>query len=461
MTTIHKDIVIVGAGLTGLSLAYYLKNAGKNVLIVEQNSKVGGVIDTITEGEFTYETGPSTGVLGSVEIVQLFNELSAHCELQVADKSANKRYIWKKNRWHALPSGLISAVGTSLFTWYDKFRILGEPFRPKGGYPNEPISELVKRRLGNSFLDYAVDPFLSGVYAGDPKTLITRHALPKLYALEVQYGGFIRGTIAKRKEAKLNNLETSKPKVTREVFSLKGGLKSLVDTLATQVEHENIVLSCQNVKISPQIEGFKTTFNKADGSEFEIFSSLLISTVGGYQLPALLPFVAPHLIQHLADTTYAPVIHVALGYKNWTGIKLDAFGGLVASKENRKVLGVLFPSAIFANRAPKGGALLSVFMGGMKRKELLDLTDDALTKVILDELKITMKIENKPDLLRINRYQHAIAQYDIKSDLRFEAIAEIEKNFKGLILAGSIRDGIGMADRVKQAFGITQNIINN
>jgi len=458
MTSIQKDIVIVGAGLTGLSLAYYLKKAGKNVLIVEQQAKVGGVIDTITEGEFTYETGPSTGVLGSVEIVQLFNELSAHFELQVADKSANKRYIWKKNRWHALPSSLLSAVGTPLFTWYDKFRILGEPFRPKGGYPDEPISELVKRRLGNSFLDYAVDPFLSGVYAGDPKTLITRHALPKLYALEVQYGGFIRGTIAKRKEAKLNNLEANEPKVTREVFSLKGGLKSLVDTLAAQVQHENIALSCQNVQIAPQTEGFKTTFNKLDGSEFEIYSTLLISTIGGYQLPALLPFVKPNLIQHLAETTYAPVIHVAVGYKNWTGIKLDAFGGLVASMENRKVLGVLFPSAIFANRAPKGGALLSVFMGGMKRKELLELTDEALTKVILEELKITMQVDSKPDLLRINRYKHAIAQYDIKSEQRFEAIAEIEKKFKGLILAGSIRDGIGMADRVKQAFGIAQKL---
>jgi len=357
-----------------------------------------------------------------------------------------------------LPFSLLSAVATPLFPWYDKFRILGEPFRPKGGYPDEPISELVKRRLGNSFLDYAVDPFLSGVYAGDPKTLITRHALPKLYALEVQYGGFIRGTIAKRKEAKLNNLEANEPKVTREVFSLKGGLKSLVDTLAAQVQHENIALSCQNVQIAPQTEGFKTTFNKLDGSEFEIYSTLLISTIGGYQLPLLLPFVEPNLIQYLAETTYAPVIHVAVGYKNWTGIKLDAFGGLVASMENRKVLGVLFPSAIFANRAPKGGALLSVFMGGMKRKELLELTDEALTKVILEELKITMQVDSKPDLLRINRYKHAIAQYDIKSEQRFEAIAEIEKKFKGLILAGSIRDGIGMADRVKQAFGIAQKL---
>ncbi len=459
MKTIQKDVVVIGAGLTGLSLAYYLSKAGKNVLVLEQNSRVGGVIRTITDGDFTYETGPSTGVLATAEIVSLLDELKPDCELLVADKSAQKRYIWKKNRWHALPSGLLSAVGTPLFSWYDKFRILGEPFRPKGGYPDESIAELVKRRLGKSFLDYAVDPFLSGVYAGDPATLITRHALPKLYALEVLYGGFIRGTIAKRKEAKQNTSSANEPKVTREVFSTNGGLQQIVDTLATRIGDKNIELECKDVEIQHEMNGFKTIFQKENNNHFEILSTHVITTIGGYQLPAILPFVAADLLQSLSDTTYSPVINTAVGYNKWTGIKLDAFGGLVASKENRKVLGVLFPSAIFIRRAPVGGALLSVFWGGMKQKELLELTNEALTNVILDELRITMQVESKPDLLRINRYQYAIAQYDIKSELRFKTIAEIEKKFKGLILAGSIRDGIGMADRVKQAFQISQQIL--
>ncbi|MBP6610680.1 MAG: protoporphyrinogen oxidase [Paludibacter sp.] len=180
MNTETKDVIIIGAGLTGLSLAYYLKKAGKNMLIVEKSKHIGGVIDTKTEDGFTYETGPSTGVLGSLELVELLEDLSSNCTLQTANESAKKRYIWKKSRWHALPSGLLSAVGTPLFSWYDKFRILGEPFRPKGGYPDESLSELVVRRMGQSFLDYAVDPFLSGVYAGDSSKLITRFAMPKL-----------------------------------------------------------------------------------------------------------------------------------------------------------------------------------------------------------------------------------------------------------------------------------------
>lgn len=451
MKTIEKDIVIIGAGLTGLTLAYYLKKAGKDVLILEKSNRTGGVINSVTESGFTYETGPSTGVLGTLELAELFDDLQGKCQLETANKQAHKRYIWKKDRWEALPSGLLSAIKTPLFTLYDKFRILGEPWRKKGGNPDESVAEMVVRRLGKSFLDYAVDPFLSGVYAGNPYTLITRHALPKLYALEFEHGGFIRGTIAKHKRVKLNQFHSNTHKVTREVFSVQGGLKSLIDTLTAEVKPENIRLGCKQTFINPENNGFCTTYIDSSGLQIKTISAKVVTTIGGYALPEVLPFVDNQLMLHLSQTNYAPVIQIAVGYNKWTGIKLDAFGGLVSSKDNRKVLGVLFPSAIFSQRAPQGGALLSVFMGGVKRAELLQLSDEELTQLVCDELKITMKTDAKPDLIRIHRYQHAIAQYDIKSENRFAAIEAIERDYPGLILAGSFRDGIGMADRVKQA----------
>ena len=451
MKTIEKDIVIIGAGLTGLTLAFYLKKAGKNVLILEKSDRTGGVVNSVTENGFTYETGPSTGVLSTLELAELFEDLQGKCVLETANKQAQKRYIWIKESWEALPSGLLSAVKTPLFTLYDKFRILGEPWRKKGGNPDESVAEMLVRRLGKSFLDYAVDPFLSGVYAGDPYKLITRHALPKLYALEFEHGGFIRGTIAKHKGVKLNQPHSNAHKITREVFSVYGGLKSLIDALTEEVGPENIQLGCKQSIINPASNGFCTTFIDHSGIEIKAQSDKVVTTIGGYALPDLLPFIDSQLMLHLSQTNYAPVIQIAVGYNQWTGIKLDAFGGLVSSKDKRNVLGVLFPSAIFSQRAPQGGALLSVFMGGVKRAELLQLPDEELTQIVCEELKITMKIDVKPDLLRIHRYQHAIAQYDIKSENRFAAIVAIERNYPGLKLAGSFRDGIGMADRVKQA----------
>lgn len=460
MMETEKDIVIIGAGLTGLALAYYLKKAGKNVLLLEQSHRTGGVIDSVTEKGFTYEKGPSTGVLGSLEIIELFDELKAKCVLETASKtSANKRYIWKKSRWVALPSGLVSGVTTPLFTLYDKFRILGEPFRKKGGYPDESIAEMVVRRLGKSFLDYAVDPFLSGVYAGDPYKLITRHALPKLYALEFNHGGFIRGTIAKHKGVKAQS-HTNAHKITREVFSVQGGLINLTEALTNEIGYDRILLGCTETKITPVSQGFSITYTDALGMKKELLSHKVVTTIGGYALNELLPFADSHFIENISNTTYAPVIQVAAGYNKWTGVMLDAFGGLISSKDKRRILGVLFPSAIFAGRAPQGGAMLSVFMGGMKNKEMLQLSDSEIEAIVKQELRLTMKTTNNPDLLRIHRYQHAIAQYDIKSEKRFESIAALEQNYPGLILAGSFRDGIGMSDRVKQAKMIADKLIN-
>ena len=453
-----KDVVVIGAGLTGLTLAYYLKKEGKNVLVIEKSARIGGVIETITEDEFTYECGPSTGVLGSIEIIELFHELASKCKLQIANQDAKKRLIWKKNRWHALPSGLMSAIGTPLFSWYDKFRILGEPFRPKGGSPDESVADMVVRRLGKSFLHYAVDPFISGVYAGDPEKLITRHALPKLYNLENSYGGFVKGTIAIHKGVKPDKPYSHKHKVTREVFSVQGGLKNLIQALATEIGEENIITSCQQAQIKPVASGFTTQFSTLNSELITINSTNVVSTIGGFALRELIPFATDEQLFHLSDTTYAPVIQVAVGYKNWLGIKLDAFGGLISSKANRQILGVLFPSAIFAQRAPENGAMLSVFVGGMRKPELILLSDEEIKKLVLSELEITMKTNAEPDLIRIFRYQHAIAQYDIKSEDRKNTISAIESAYPGLVLAGSIRDGIGMSDRVKQAKSIALKI---
>lgn len=453
----ETEFVVIGAGLTGLTLAFYLKKAGKNVIVLEKSKHVGGVIHSVNEDGFTYETGPTTGVLGSVEIAELFEDLHDSCVLETADKSAKKRYIWKKDSWHAIPSGLFSAVGTPLFRLYDKFRILGEPFRKAGGYPDEPVAELVKRRLGKSFLDYAVDPFISGVYAGDPNKLITRYALPKLYALENNYGGFVKGAMAKKKEPKMPDAH----KATREVFSVAGGLESLTKAMAGFIGAENILTECDQLAVVPDNGKYIVTFNQNSDEKYAIDCAKVISTVGGYALPEVLSFLPEHDLKPLQETSYAAVIQVAVGYKHWQGIKLDAFGGLVPSKEDKNVLGVLFPSAIFPKRAPENGAMLSVFLGGMRNPDLFYRSDEDIIELVDEAMKNMMKTAMKPDLIRIHRHRYAIAQYDVKSGERLSAIDRIQKQYPGLLIAGSVRDGIGMSDRVKQAKTIFKEIIQN
>jgi oxygen-dependent protoporphyrinogen oxidase len=453
MQHIHTETVIVGAGLTGLTLAYYLTKAGKEVMVVEKSNHVGGVIKTHEQDGFVYEGGPTTGVLGSEEIVQLFEDLKKDCTLELTREDANERWILKNNQWQPLPSGLKQAIGTPLFTLYDKFRFLGEPFRKKGTNPNETLAEMVKRRLGKSFLDYAVDPFISGIYAGNPADLITRYALPKLYWLEQDYGSFIKGAIKKKKEPKT---ELQK-KATREVFSVKGGLGNLIKALEKNIPADKLLCSCEDVDIELVENGYLTQLKKQD-TKIVIHSKNVVSTIGGYALADLLPFINKDLIQSVAKTNYAKVLQVAVGYKKWSGRRINAFGGLVPTLENKNVLGVLFPGSLFKGRCPKKGALLSVFMGGMKKPEMIQKSDVEIEEIVLETLSSTLGEQNKPDLLKVFRYHHAIPQYDILSEEKLKAIEEMEKQYPGLFLVGNIRDGIGMADRVKQAVLLVRNL---
>ena len=457
METKNIDIAIIGAGLTGLTTAFWLTRAGKQIQIIERQNRAGGQIRTFQENGFVYESGPNTGVVSYPEVAELFAALSPDCTLETAREESKKRWIWKGNKFHALPSGLVSAVTTPLFTLYDKFRILGEPFRAKGTNPDESVAELAARRLGKSFVDYAVDPFLSGVYAGNPHTLVTRHALPKLYNLEQDYGSFIKGTIAK---AKLPKSERDKL-ATKKVFSAVGGLERLAEALVKAIGKEQITLSASEVKIQPQDNQWLITYRTPEGEQ-SLIANKVVTTCGAYALPDLLPFIPKEDIGQISNLHYAPIIQASVGFHNTRGLQFGAFGGLVPSKEKKDVLGILFPSACFVGRSPEEGAMISFFIGGVRHADMLDWTDEQLNKMILKNIHSMLKFpaDAQPDLIKIHRHQKAIPQYEKSSEARFKMIEELQSRYPGLILAGNIKGGIGMADRIRQATGIAKEIIS-
>ncbi|HLP04735.1 MAG TPA: protoporphyrinogen oxidase, partial [Paludibacter sp.] len=328
----------------------------------------------------------------------------------------------------------------------DKFRILGEPFRKPGTNPHETLAGFVKRRLGQSFLDYAVDPFIIGVYAGDPNYLIPAYALPKLYNLEQKYGSLIGGSVKKGFAEK----KTGEKKASRKTFSFEGGLGSFTQALYESAGAENFITNARQIEVEKN-GMFRVSYTNPAGERISIKARNVISTVGAYALGEIFPFIDQSAIRGIDNLLYTRVIEVSLGFNQWEGIKLDGFGGLVPSIEKRDILGVLYMSALFPGRAPEGGALLSVFMGGVRRQGLVDKSDQAIGAIVERELKDLMKLnEFKPDFMHINRHQKAIPQYGVESGERFAAIETLEKEFPGLQIGGNLRGGIGMADRIKQ-----------
>lgn len=442
----NVEIAVIGAGLTGLTTAYYLKKKNKDFIVLEQNERHGGVIHTRHEEGFTYEEGPNTGVIGNPDVAELFEDLDGLCSCEIAAENVKKRYILQNGFWQQMPLGPVQAVTTPLFTLYDKFRILGEPFRKRGKNPNESLSEIVKRRLGQSFLDYAIDPFILGVYAGDPDRLITKYAFPKLYNLEQTYGSFIGGSIKKMFEKKTER----EKKASRKVFSVKGGLSGLTDALFKSAGEEHFLLSVRNMEITPDGDRFLVR-GYQNNELIHISAKRVITTTGAYALRTLLPWADNNLLSDIEKVRYARVIQAVLGFKKWDGMPLDGFGGLIPFRESRDILGVLFLSALLSGRAPLGGALCSVFLGGVRREEITEKNDDEIRQIVEREFSAVMRLGKfDPDLYRIIRYQYAIPQYGRESLKKIEAINKLQSDYPGLIIGGNLRDGIGMADRIKQ-----------
>jgi oxygen-dependent protoporphyrinogen oxidase len=277
--------------------------------------------------------------------------------------------------------------------------------------------------------------------------LVPKYALPKLYNLEQKYGSFIKGSFRKKFEPKTEEEKL----VTRDVFSVKGGLSHLTDALLTKIGKDNIRLGITDLEVRPIENHYVVTYTDQKGVKVELETRKVISTIGAHQLNKVLTFIDQKSLSVITALHYTKVIQVVLGFDHWKGMNLDAFGGLVPFKEKRDILGVLFMSALFKNRAPKDGALFSIFLGGVRRPDIYKLPDVKIVSIVEKEICATMKINDfNPDLIKIIRHEYAIPQYEADSGERFRLIEAVENQFPGLIIGGNLRNGIGMADRILQ-----------
>ena len=447
-----KKVLIIGGGISGLSLAAKLAQKKVPFLLLEKEDRLGGQIRTVKEKGYTFEVGPNTGSVSNPEVTELFEYLEPLTRLEEADPAANNRWIWKGDRFHLLPSGPISGLTTPLFAFPDKFRILLEPFRPKGNDPLESVGSLAQRRLGKSFVEYAVDPFVGGIYAGDPYKLTTQYALPKLYNLEQNYGSFIGGSMKLMKQKKSGRDK----KATKKVFSAEGGLENLVNALVTKLQGAGtMVKGVSSISLDyHEAYEWNVKYTDQNGASHEDRVSHVVSTVRSDQLKDVLPSEMHASLAPIMKLRYAPMIEISVGFDHLPQIRANAFGGLVPSREKRKVLGILFPSSCFRGRTPfDDSRLFTLFMGGLRNStEFEGLSREEITQIGLHELYDMMKIDPsiKPDMIHFTSYARAIPQYDATSGERLERIAELEKSYPGLYLAGGIRDGIGLAHRIRQ-----------
>ncbi|MEI7812592.1 MAG: protoporphyrinogen oxidase [Ignavibacteria bacterium] len=443
-----KKIVILGAGITGLATAYRLEKDGYDVVVIEKNSEVGGAMQSVHENGFMIDYGPNSGLETTPLIGKLVDECGLRDKMIYANQEGSKRYILRDGKLHALPMTPATLLKTKLFSAKAKLRLLAEPFigRSGEGY-YQSISQFVCRRLGQEFLDYAINPFVAGVYAGNPDDLSVKSAFPKLYRLEEKYGGIFKGVIKGAKERKLNKEES---KQSAKMFSFIDGMQSFPKAVAAKLKGD-IITNAEIAEVTKSGSCYLIRYTK-EGEEQFLEAETIISTLPAYSTCYLFKQTDPVLFNHLKTIYYPPVMVLYLVYKKENiGHPLDGFGFLIPAKEKRTFLGAIWSSAIFKNRAPEGQEAFTIFIGGARSPELFEMEKSDLIEKVLKEFQSVMRINGTPDFMADRIWKKAIPQYNIGYIEHEKYFEEFEKSHKGILLSGNYRGGIAVGDCIKNS----------
>ncbi len=448
-------VVIVGGGITGLATAWFLHRQGREVRLLEADARPGGVIESEESDGFLVERGPNSTLQkpGTAEdaLGRLISGAKLEDRLVEAGAAGRKRYVLRAGRLQALPGSPPAFLATKLFSWRAKLRLLREPFVGRVG-EEETIARFVERRLGREFLDYAVEPFISGVYAGDPTTLSVRAAVPRIYELERKYGSLIRGAIALGKAAKGAGMPSGR------MISFDRGMAALPQGVADALPDGACRTGCRVVALRRTAEGWALHWEGPAGSGVEPARTLVLALPAPAAARLLAP-LSPRAAEILESIPYAPIVGLGLGYdREQVRHPLDGFGFLAPRREAMRVLGGLFSSSLFAGRAPDGKALVTAFIGGTMDPGAAALGDKELLDRVTADLARALGIRGAPGFVRITRYERAIPQYTLGHLDRIAALDTAVEALPGLFLQASWRGGVSVADCIRSGEALARRI---
>ncbi|HEY4651603.1 MAG TPA: protoporphyrinogen oxidase [Pontibacter sp.] len=436
-------VAIIGAGISGLALAYYLQKMGIPYDLFEASEQVGGNIRTIQKGGYLLELGPNA-LQNTPELQTLTRELKLAQQVIPAAQPADQRYVLRDGTYEKLPVTPFSLLSNTFFSWKTKLRILKEKDVPPADIGYETITQFFERRFGPGVLEYAVHPFVSGMFGGDPEKLLVHKAFPMLKQLEKRYGSVLKGLMHHKMEH-----------LTSNQVSFVNGMQTLPDAIAQKLislhtshpvemitRHEGrYILSCP-------------TTGDYDTEEY----SMLVLALPALQAAELLHFTFPGMAAALQNIHYPPmaVIHTVYN-RNDVSHALDGFGALHPRAECPFTVGSVWSSSLFDGRCRPHEVLFTSFVGGAQFEENVLADEEKLMKCVHDELAGTYGIAaDKPVFQHAHLWRHSIPQYDLYIEDTHQMAAQLEQ--EGLFIAANWQAGLSVASCIRHAKELAHKI---
>jgi protoporphyrinogen/coproporphyrinogen III oxidase len=457
--TAHVPTLVVGAGISGLVCAYALRKAGIVAQVVEASAIPGGVIRSERRDGYLLEHGPQSFNATSA-LLNLCREL--HIDDQLLPAPANApRYVLVKGTLRPVPVSPPAFIASSLFSPVTKLRVLRDILgRSTVPQSDESVAAFTRRKFSRELLDKLVGPFVSGIYAGDPEKLSLRSAFPQLYEAEKSAGSIIRGLLF---SAKKHSASAEKP--TLQTF--RDGNQTLIQVLAAYLgPNLRCGVTAQRIRLTtaPRDVAIDTPIYEvtllANGQEEVLTTNRLIIATPAQQAATLLRDVDPQFESALSAIAYAPVAVVSLGYpKSAIHHSLEGFGFLVPRSSGLRILGTVWNSSLFPNRAPDGHVSLTSFVGGATDPSAVSLPESEIVPIVHRELASVLGISQPPSLSHVQAWQRAIPQYNLGHFQLIGKLDQLQRKYQSIRLIGNYLRGPALGACVEQTLTVAQEAI--
>ena len=434
-------IAIVGGGISGLTLAYFLEKNGVEYTLFEKSQDVGGFIKSEKVNDYWLEYGPNSLLCGE-EVREFLNELNLTNDLIEANDSSNTRFIIKNGKPTKLPSSPISMFFGSFFSWSTKRKIFKErKFKPTDHLPEESLSSLINRHFGKEVVDYLLKPFIAGIYAGDPDQLVAKYSFPKLKEYEQEHGSILKGFIK------------NKGGVRRKTVSFKKGMIQLPQTILSQVNHVKVNTSVDKIRRL----GSEYELGLSDGETVK--ASNVIFAGSPYALSNLVKEHYEGLEKVLLQLKTPSIAAVHTVYKKGqVKLNMNGFGVLNPQNEKCFAAGTIWSSSVFDNKAPKDEILLSTFVGGMQYQGNDSVSEEEIKEKVHLELAKQYGIKGNPVFQKVTKWKKSIPQYGIEMKEVHQWIDNLEKD--NIFVCSNWKNGISLEECIKNAKALAFKLSN-
>jgi oxygen-dependent protoporphyrinogen oxidase len=431
-------VVVIGGGISGLATAFYVRRARPDVevFVLEAAQRLGGTMLTREINGFRFEGGSNGFLSNKPHTLDLVRDSGAQPLLLPSNDAARIRYIYS-DALHRLPESPPAFLATPLLSWRAKLRVLGEIFTPaRRDITDESLRDFGYRRVGKEFTDTFLDPMSAGIYASTAAKLSVHAAFPAVVRLEREYGGLFKGMIKRRKR---------RAGPGGRLMSFHGGVGTFVDHLG-EVLGETVRTGIKVRSLRRGTEGY--ILLTTDG---ELTADAVVLSTPAYAAARMLRHLDDELAYWLGQVGYTPIAVVGFGYRDLAH-PLKGFGLLTTAASQQEVLGVLWDSSIFPDRAPPGKKLVRVMIGGQRNSELAMRSEEELIDIARRGLTHTMGVTENPAVTFVKRWRRGIPNYRLGHLANVERIfARVAGQWPGLYLNSNAYWGIGLNDCVGNA----------